>query len=78
MSTPELNVWSIEPHLCDADRLVAAILELHVQRIAGVDLELTADQHEFMIEVLLDRLRVEIGKAKDMFYTASGDRCPHA
>jgi len=65
------ETWSafskIEPHLLDAERLTAVIREMHLSRIAKVDLHLTNDQYDLMIEALLDRLLVEIGQAKKIF-----------
>ena len=72
------ETWSafskIEPHLLDAERLTAVIREMHLSRIAEVDLHLTKDQYNFMIEVLLDRLRVEIWQTKKIFNRAPSPR----
>jgi hypothetical protein len=78
MTDTAQEVWSafskIEPHLWDADRLTAIIGEMHSNRIAGIELHLTAEQYDFMIETLLDRLRIEIRQAKKIFKQAPSPR----
>jgi hypothetical protein len=60
----------LEVDICDADRLARVIHELFMAKIAEVEINVTDDEHDYMMETLLDRLRDLTGEIKRDFYRA--------
>jgi hypothetical protein len=83
MTTPYATVhdaWvaysKIESHLRDATRLAEIIGKLFSARLAADLCDMTEDQHDLMLDVLLDRLRVETRNAEDIFDKANKNPVP--
>lgn len=68
----------LEVPIRDSERIAVAIRELFLGRIAGVDLNMKDDVHNYMLETLLDRqqeLTAEITRAYyKAFKSAGGDK----
>jgi hypothetical protein len=62
---------NLEADICDAVRLVKVIYELFMAKIAEVEINVTNDEHDYMMETLLDRLRDLTGEIKRDFYKAA-------
>lgn len=60
----------LESNICAADRLAKVIRELFMAKIAGVEINVTNDEHEYMMETLFNGLLDLTGEIKRHFYKA--------
>lgn len=60
----------MEPDIHDADQLAKVVYELFMDKIAEVEISLTDEEHDYMMETLLNRLRDLTGEIKGAFYKA--------